>query len=346
MHIYMDETGSFGGVGGSSPALSLVGALIVPSSRLRSLEREYRRIRPSLPMENGEVKGRSLSEEDIARLVPILHHHDVLFEADAIDLGMHTEAELLSFQSRQAEAMTANLTDEHHQSVRDAMQALRKELEDFKIPLMVQSVLTFDIIKNILERAPMFFSQRRPEELSRFHWVIDAKGNTDAPTGWEHWWSNVVLPIIQTQSLTRPIRAISSGHYSHMKRFETSMSSFLLAHATSRIEADAPAIDIGMIMRESFRFSKESEPGIELVDIVTNATRRALVGHLRPEGYRGIPRLMIHRNPSQYISLLAILDPPIPPCKHPYAAVLREFGKNGRNMIARPTAPRRLRKPG
>ena len=56
MHIFIDETGTFTGIGQPN-SISMIGALIVPDARLRSLEREYSKIRKYLPQESGEVKG-------------------------------------------------------------------------------------------------------------------------------------------------------------------------------------------------------------------------------------------------------------------------------------------------
>ena len=71
MHIFIDETGTFTGIG-QPLSISMIGALIVPDGRLRSLEREYGKIRKYLPTEHCEVKGKRLSEKDIAKLMPIL----------------------------------------------------------------------------------------------------------------------------------------------------------------------------------------------------------------------------------------------------------------------------------
>ena len=43
MHIFIDETGTFTGIG-QPLSISMIGALIVPDGRLRSLEREYEKI--------------------------------------------------------------------------------------------------------------------------------------------------------------------------------------------------------------------------------------------------------------------------------------------------------------
>jgi hypothetical protein len=86
MHIFIDESGSFGtiGVGGT---VDVVGALIVPDSQLAELERQYNLIRGSLAGENGEVKGRRNDEAAIASVVQLLRRFDVLFELTMMDLS-------------------------------------------------------------------------------------------------------------------------------------------------------------------------------------------------------------------------------------------------------------------
>jgi hypothetical protein len=70
MHIFIDESGPFGGIG-QFPSVSLIGALIVPDARLASLERQYKRLRPNLPKdEKGEVKGRLLNEQQVEARCP------------------------------------------------------------------------------------------------------------------------------------------------------------------------------------------------------------------------------------------------------------------------------------
>ena len=59
---------------------------------------------------------------------------------------------------------------------------------------------------------------------------------------------------------------------------------------------------------ESFRFSSEPEPGLELVDIVTNALRRGLIGNLGEPGWLPLRGLMIHRS-DVYVSPVGLLPP-------------------------------------
>jgi hypothetical protein len=279
LRIFIDETGSFTGIGQPN-SISMIGALIVPDARLSSLEREYRKVRRYFPLENGEVKGKRLHEADIAKLMPALRHHDVLFEAVAIDLGLHTEAGIRQNQLGRAEAMTAELTDQHHKSLVDAIWKARKELEGYSLQLNIQSALIFELMRTILEHSTLYYSQRRPKELANFHWVVDGKGDTDTPTPWEKWWSMFIKPALQTKFAINPIASIKCGDYSHMTRFHmTELSEFHRRVLNAKADGP-PGLDLGKILSESLRFSFDPEPGLELVDILTNATRRALRGSL------------------------------------------------------------------
>jgi len=95
------------------------------------------------------------------------------------------------------------------------------------------------------------------------------------------------------------------------------------------------------LLLEDFRFSSQTEPGIELADIMTNATRRAIKGDLRPSGYHSIPALMIHRNARSYIEMLAMEDDAEPGRQLPYAKVLLEFSQRGR-IMSTPRTNRRI----
>jgi hypothetical protein len=84
------------------------------------------------------------------------------------------------------------------------------------------------------------------------------------------------------------------------------------------------------MLSESFTFSSSSL-GLELVDILTNGTRRALMGNLQRSGWIRIPELMIHRKGTSYLSVHALQD--VPPQVLPYTRVLNAYGRGGRLML-------------
>lgn len=59
-------------------------------------------------------------------------------------------------------------------------------------------------------------SQRKPNCLGLFNWSIDAKGKVI--TEYESLWKDIVMPYVQTKSLSDPFQ-FTEGDYSFMERF-------------------------------------------------------------------------------------------------------------------------------
>ena len=331
MHIFIDESGTFT-QGQSAEAVSVVGALIVPEVRLARVEEKYAALRPHLPKEKDEVKGRLLDEAEVARVVAMLLRYEVLFEVTAIDLVVHHPDEIVSHQMAQAERITRNLTERHSRNTQEHVRGLRNRLEQMAPQLYAQAVTTFSTIQTVIQHATMFYAQRIPKELGAFHWVIDGKDKTGV-TDWEDWWSVVVSMDLQSRSLSDPFATLEGADYSHFERFHGKFSAYMKAHFKGGDEG----IDGGMLMKENIRFSSEAEPGLEIVDILTNAVRRALAGRLAISGWRDIRRLMIHRK-EPYIQLVALRDAAVPSS---YESVVRHFTEGGKSMLS----PRFLRCP-
>jgi hypothetical protein len=327
MHIFIDESGTFI-LSSAANNISLVGALVVPDRRLPYIEKRYSKIRAQLPKEKGEVKGRLMGENDIDLVVSMLAEHQVLFEACAIDLGTHSSEDLAWHKTAQEIGITKNLTEEFSPKLKESVFALRRRLEKLPYQLYVQSTVTFELIATVLNHSTMYFSQRIPKELEKFHWVIDGKERNQV-TDWEDWWSQVVKPGLQAKSLRTPMPMFEEGDYRYFSRFDRKMPDYLRPHLKNPAE---DGTDIGKILSESFRFSSNPECGLELVDILTNATRRALIGNLGKPGWKKIPRLMVHRG-QHYIRMLAMMNHEPPNVSYPYMSVLRDFSRNGRDML-------------
>ncbi len=329
MHIFIDESGTFA-ISSGRHSVSVVGGLVVPDQQLVKIEKKYAELRPQLLNSSEEVKGRLLSERALASVVTMLRRYDVLFEVTAIDMGIHDAAGVSEHKKAQEEAITRHLTDTHHPNMRAGVMRLRKRLERMPLQLYIQSVVTFDLIPRVITHGALYYSQRRPQELGAFHWVADAKDKRRI-TEWEGWWSFVVMPMLQSKSLREPMAMFVEGDCSHFGRFSSEIPAYLRPYFRNARGTNV-ATDVKKLMTESFRFSCEPEPGIELVDILVNGTRRAVMGNLRIEGWRRIPELMIHRK-HHYIHMVSLLrsDPSV---SCPYMPVLEHFSRCGRNMLA------------
>ena len=141
MHIFLDESGNFSGIGSGDASLSVQGALIVPSHKLPKLFARYAKIRHTLPKQKGEVKGSKLSEAQVATVVDLLRRNGAIFSASIIDMGDHSEEEIKAHREKMVTALAANLTDGHTPELRAGVAELQKRLSGFSMPLYTPSAV-------------------------------------------------------------------------------------------------------------------------------------------------------------------------------------------------------------
>lgn len=331
MLFFYDESGTFTH-STKINALSFVGILVIPEDSLEKIEKKYKKIRASLPQENGEVKGRLLNEAQVNSVVNMLTKNDVLFLAEFIDMGMHTEEGIEEHRKEDANNLTKNLTEA--QLVR--VMNLKDKLLNLPQQLYIQSIISFSIIYNAIQTSTLYYCQGRPKVLTKFEWIFDAK-NKHEITKWESWLSEIIMPKLQSFTITLPFVLLSSGDYSYMGNYKYTKE--LPEHL--KIHLNGPekksVLDVEKIMENS-RFSSESEIGLELVDILTNATRRAFSGNLGRVGWQNIPKLMIHKNPN-YISR-AVLQEFKKGRLNTYTEVMHHFRHGGKNMDKKNKIPK------
>lgn len=294
MHIFIDESGTFVIPPNKEWSPCLVGALIVPDHKLDKLYSKYARIRLNLPKEKGEVKGKLLSEDEVAKVVDILRRNSCIFKAHVIEMALESTTEIKDHQEASARGITNNLTDQHHREFVEQCWWLRGGLEEMTPQLYVQYEIMFGLLADLLREAPLYWAQREMKELLRFHWVVDGKGEIEL-TKWERWWSTIKTAIIQSKLAREPIGFLEGLDYTEFDaRYRTPMPTYSK-------ESNLPyekGYNLNLLMDESFRFSSGNDYGLELVDVLTNATRRALKGNLGRNGWGNIPKLMIHRGES------------------------------------------------
>ncbi|MCF8495572.1 MAG: hypothetical protein K9G62_02775 [Alphaproteobacteria bacterium] len=330
MHIFIDESGNFTG---TNP--SVVGALIIPDHGIDKLYADYNEMRPSLPLsKSGEVKGSSLDEQQISDIIKLLQKHDVIFEATLVEPCLQNDEALEIFKSKQAELIVAELTDAHHENAHKFAHKLKDDLNNLPVQLFAQSFAMFDLIQRVLEHGTLYWVQRTPSELGRFSWVLDAKGNPDQPAPWEEWWSKMLLPMLQSMSIRKPSKRLVGADYSHFEKFITDTPEYLTPHV--KPSEKRQVCDLRKVMMENFRFSSTIEHGLELVDVLTNSLRRALIGKLKIEGWSNLPALMISRN-RQYVQIIAIGNAPDVANTIPYKDTLLKFKKGGKSMLTAET---------
>lgn len=321
MHVFIDESGSFSGFHAGS--IGVVGALAIPDVMLDNVAKKYLKFRSQLPQENGEVKGRRLSERQVDKVVTLLVRNEAIFEITALDLGLHKESEVGRYQKKLGEQMLAKVAN-FREDVRPEVQKASEQILKTPLNLFLQALTTFDVLHRLVGQMVVFFAQRKPYELGSFAWIVDGKDPAKV-TRWEEWWAHYAQGAIATMSKRRPALMLPDNFHVDYSFYDK----FNLPD-----EKGEKGTSLKLLLKD-LRFSSKPEPGLEFVDILTNAVRRALSGKLKKEGWQNIHRLMIHRN-EPYISFVVFHEGTDVVHAAPYTNIVHEgFSRNGRLMLTK-----------
>jgi hypothetical protein len=292
---------------------------------MRRLRKKYARIRKSLLSEGEEVKGSKLNAAQINRVVRLIKDRDAIFEVTAVDLGLHTEADILAYRQQLAATMQTRLP-QIPDALRERVAAASNYIPRISAQLFLQALVTFDLMHRVIGHTTLFFAQRKPETLGNFHWVIDGK-NPDKVTNWENWLKFYAQGTLATMSTRDPAPRPNPKDGSLLN-----FTYFDKAH-TGRFGNDE-GIDPALLLKH-FRFSSDIDIGLELVDILCNATRRTLRRELDRAGWINVHKLMIDRNES-YIKFPIFQAGPNVVQNAAYGAIVNEgFRNGGRPMFTR-----------
>lgn len=344
MNIYIDEAGVFIVPSGRSQFICCLLALVIPSSQEAGLFYDFLRLRDEWPHPAVEIKGSSLNESQIAAVVECLRSRDTLVQFVAIDMARHADPAISAFKEAQAARLTKNLTAAHYPRLVGQIRDLQARWLSLPNQLFVQTFMTIVLIRDILQVTTLYYSQRLPQELGHFHWVIDAKDKKT--TKMESVWTSVVLPILETQGLSEPLTLLKGTDYSHFKRFlidETTAADGVKRHIdwlkqqAGHTEAFS-GVDIRPIMEEDRQFASSRDMlGLQLADIAVNAFYRTLNGTLQPQGWHNLGTLLIARPPAAAIHFIELaMDPRersgVRLVDHPMAEVVRQLEGKARSI--------------
>lgn len=336
MHIYIDESGIFNNPANKDNIASCVVALVIPSSKKVKLFNAFKGLTLEWVDSEGEVKGKNLSEGQISQVVNLLKSYDVVLEVTAIDLGLHTQDEISDFKKRQADETIKFLTPEHHPDIVKQLHEIRDAFNRMSNQLFIQAFIMFVLIPRTLRNSVTYYARRIPQELKSFHWVVDAKGK--AITEHERAWSLAIFPIMYTQSIKKPMISVIGGDYSYFERFQDTDAEGIerIAAQEGFGEGELRASKLNLILGKSFKFQdSRSNVGLQMADILANATQRALNGKLGIAGWGDIGSLMIAQKPNALESIK--LDNEVKKLKTalvmtPFYGVIKTYNSKAKSM--------------
>jgi hypothetical protein len=239
-------------------------------------------------------------------------------------LGLHQENAVREYQKKLGEQMLAKVAN-FREDVRPEVQAASDYILKPPVNLFLQALTTFDVLHHVISRATTFFSQRKPYELGSFSWIVDGKDPAKV-TRWEEWWAHYAQGALATMSKRRPAMMLPAEFHADYSFYDK----FNAVDGT-----DEKGSSLKLLLKD-IQFSSKVQHGLEFVDVLTNAVRRALTGNLQREGWQNIHRLMIHDNDGPYISFVLFSEGADVIHAAPYTNVVNEgFSSDGRLMLTK-----------
>lgn len=336
MLIFIDESGNFI-VPNRPNRVSAVVALVIPETFARKLFTRFRKLVKTWNLPDGEVKGRSLNEDQMAQALKLFRKFDVIAFACAVDMGLHNEAGITAHKETQAQKIrNATLRDCPSQLCAEFLE-LAQRTQNIPNQLFSQLTIFNELVHRVIGNASMYYSQRIPKTLGRFKWIIDAKEN-GVPTPYESLWQDIVMPSLQFKSLKDPFNQLDEGDYSAFKRFFREANEppqHILQHVDWEPGENFLSIDIKGILNEDLIFGDSARfTGLQMVDIIASAITRACNNTLQEQGWKDVGRLIL-KGRSQYSVSMHSLHSLDPRASYPYQEILKTINANSKRMFPR-----------
>jgi hypothetical protein len=291
MYIFIDEAGGFQTPSRSS-LVSCVAALLVPEGLAMTLFRKFRRVTRPWRVAAAEAKGSQLSEDQIAEVISVVRRFDVLLIAVAIDMGLHSEAGISRHKKDQVAKLAENLSPFMSSGMRAKVENLASRMERLSTQLYVQSLLLTLLVQSVLQVGTLYYVQRIPRTLGSFVWRPDAKDTRI--TEYERLWLEIVGPFLETMSISSPLSELEGADYSAFSKYRGEMAEVPehLREHVSRRKRPFTYINLDLVLGDLKFSASHRLTGIQIVDTLAAAVRRACNGTLQRTGWKGLGRLM------------------------------------------------------
>lgn len=306
VRIYIDEAGAFVPPSPPRSLFSLVLALIIPSAAEKGLFYEFLRLRDTWPNQNVEIKGSSLDESQAAQVIGLVLKYDTLVQFIALDANMHPDPVVQDFKNQQADAVTANITREHHPGPIPHWHQLGEAVRAMPNQLFLQAFATWELIVRTIREGTLYFVQRQPQELGDIGWVIDRKDRTI--TQMEDTWSTLILPMGENAFAREPLICIMEEDYSHFNaRYgftEATADPQMLQHirwlnsvyGKPTRSNESMGINAKLLLTEQLSFQDSHDSlGLQLSDMLAAILRRALNNRLQFRGWKDFGGLLVRQ---------------------------------------------------
>lgn len=130
-------------------------------------------------------------------------------------------------------------------------------------------------------------------------------------------------------ALRTPFIALSQGNYTYFDKVFQMETAEWFKEATGAREKYCT--NLGLILKD-FKVPSTPNYGLEIVDVLTNAIRRALSGNLREEGWCNISKLIVKMRAKHQVQMLSFTDEGAVQSV-PYGRVIRKLDRYCKRLL-------------
>ncbi len=278
MHIYVDESGTFTATQAAPPdSWCVIAAYTSPEQDEEKLDRIVRQLRDDCG--NGaEVKLHQISEARYIRFLRDISNLMGLAFAVAADVSLHSEAAIRDHRDGQALKIIEHRDKLLHAAAREGITALSEAIRSLPLQLYTQLQCQVALFHKVLTRAPLYYSQHKPDTLGRLSWRVDQKDTI--PTAYEDAFQRILAALLQSISMHEPMIMLKEGNYEAFKRFEFPPGEYpTYLEDDYGIQTGGNGMNVGQMVREDFRFvDSNAVPGVQVADLLASGLRRLFRG--------------------------------------------------------------------
>jgi hypothetical protein len=278
MYIFVDESGTFTAPApAAADSWCVVAAYTSPETDQERLSALVMQLRQDCGSDM-EVKIDQVGEARYLRFLRDLSRLAGLVFAVAVDVSLHSKMAVLAHRDAQAEKVVEHRSKMIHVKARDAITALGESMHSLPVQLYTQLQCQVELFHKVLAQAPLYYSQHKPETLSRLSWRIDRKDTI--PTAYETAFRTILPMALQSKSMREPMIALREGNYEFFKRFEFPAGQYpAYLEEQYGIKSSGVGMNLGKMVGEDFDLvDSNAVLGVQVADLIASGLRRLFRG--------------------------------------------------------------------
>jgi len=277
MIISLDESGSFVHASHAG-SWSVVAAFAFTERKKSKAYAALVQAKKSCKREAGrEIKLKDLSEQQYFNFLRALQNVDGTLFSVATDTGIGPLSSVIKHQQIQAHKIRVNVDRMRYEEGKKAVSKLADEIDALSPQLYVQLQCQAFLIRDILNRAILFFVQRDPKTLRRFVWNIDQK-NTNK-NRYEEAFETVTPALLQSSSFREPMIHLQGADYSYFEPFKFSKEQYPKYLEEEYEQEPKSTVNVGKIIRDNMSFpNSKFDKTVQIADLLASGIRRCLRG--------------------------------------------------------------------